>query len=125
MRVRPRSQALEAPVRHMVRRRFLTILLVAPLALAAASGANAQAVICPTDCTIVGNQTITGPVTVNGGGTPSPVMTIDSTQGTAGPISITEGVQTLGPSSTLIDAGPGAPVAITGAGSALNVLQGA
>ena len=78
----------------MIRRRFLAILLVAPLALAAASGANAQVVICPKDCTIVGNETITGPVIVNGGGTPSPVMTIDSRLALEGPISITEGVQT-------------------------------
>jgi hypothetical protein len=125
MRVRSRLQALEAHVRRMMRRRFLTILLFAPLALAAASGANAQVVICPTDCTIVGNETITGPVIVNGGGTPSPVITIDSRLAPEGPISITEGVQTLGPSSTLINAGPGAPVTITNGGSALNVLQGA
>jgi hypothetical protein len=136
------SGSLDNVICTKVRRRFLIILLVAPFALAAASGANAQPVLfsgsnatttvtSPPFTEIQGTNTITVPsgngVEVDVGGN----LIIDSRTGTAGPITIRSttatGVLAIDPSSTFIDAGSGAPVMITGSGSssALSVLQGA
>jgi len=82
---------------HLLAKKFLAqhFLLIAPLALAASSGANAQPVLTsgtnfngtltsPLFTEIQGTNTITGAVAVGAGGN----LTIDSTLGTPGPIQI-------------------------------------
>jgi hypothetical protein len=114
-------------------RALLTILLIAPLALAASSGANAQPVLTsgsnfngtltsPPFTEIQGNNTITGAVAVGAGGN----LTIDSTKGTSlGPIQIIGTgfpvvVQSPGPPG----GGPGGPPATLMLMNGANVICG-
>src|SRR5260370_21842239 len=112
-------------------RALLAILLIAHLALAAASGANAQPVltsgsnfngtlISPPFTEIQGNNTITGAVMVSASGN----LIIDSRLGTPGPIVITGPgfpvvVQSQGPAGGW-PGGPPATLTLTGA----NVIFG-